>query len=149
VHPNTSALSTIQPTANEHVSMNGRDDFSEQQFQKRLSAVVAGSSPRKMFGTQSAMSTKQPSAGPMVYTNVRPSTAFIGVSRENQVQKSYVDSTSKKPSSLLRRDDLPSLRSQGVINLPFNAERDGFQQLNLASTQAAQKIASFVAQSDY
>lgn len=76
-----SALSTVQGTSNnEHgqfVSLNARDDLTEQDnFNKRLSA----SSPTKMM-PMSARLTGQ--AVPNVYTNIRPSTAFIAVSREN------------------------------------------------------------------
>ena len=72
-----SALSTVQGNSNnEHgqfVSLNARDDLTEQDnFNKRLSA----SSPTKMMSARGQ-------AVPNVYTNIRPSTAFIAVSREN------------------------------------------------------------------
>jgi hypothetical protein len=67
----------------------------------------------------------------MVYTNVRPSTAFIRVSRENQVQTAYVDQQGKTPSSLIRRDTIPTLRNKGLTDhIPFNKERETFSQLN-------------------
>ena len=55
-----------------------------------------------------------------------------------------MDASSKKPSSLIRRDDLPTLRSQGVINLPFNTERDNFSELNKVSIEAHRKIQSYI-----
>jgi hypothetical protein len=74
---------------------------------------------------------------PQVFTNVRPSTAFISLSRAKQVQKAYVDEQGKEPSSLLRRDDVPTLRSQGAVNhIPFNQERDKFSALNNETQKA-------------
>jgi hypothetical protein len=84
----------------------------------------------------------------MIYTNVRPSTAFIRVSRENQVQNVYVDQQGKTPSSLIRRDQIPTLRTQGVTEtIPFNKERDTFPQLNELTKEASLKLNGYMAQS--
>jgi hypothetical protein len=50
----------------------------------------------------------------------------------------------KEPSSLLRRDDMPTLRSQGVFNhIPFNQEREKFKEINAQMNKAKDEIMEF------
>ena len=59
-----------------------------------------------------------------------------------------MDQQGKTPSSLIRRDNLPTLKSQGkTSHIPFNQERESFETLNQRTLEASQKMQSYQSRS--
>ncbi|CDW82218.1 UNKNOWN [Stylonychia lemnae] len=88
---------------------------------------------------------------PVVYTNVRPSTSFISVPRENVSQIKYIDEQKGGPSFLLKRDGVPTLKSlenDGSVQLHYNTERKNFKALNNDQKIFNAKIVQFQGKQD-
>jgi hypothetical protein len=81
----------------------------------------------------------------VVFTNIRPSTSFITVTRENHAQTKYVDEQKKGPSFLIRRDEVPTLKSMGE-DIHYNTERKGFRDINNQQNTCKDKIEAYQGQ---
>eukprot|EP00347_Sterkiella_histriomuscorum_P012829 403367067 len=140
------AFDTNNPSQdNLMVSNSGRQMINSMPKRAQTAAMMAPQ--QQMFSKrQSKLSNI-----PVVFTNVRPSTSFITISRDNKAQSKFIDEQKSGPSFLIRREGVPTLKqleSQGQLQLHYNTERKAFNQLNDHHKQLSAQIANFQGKQD-